>query len=605
MRAKDRLIIVVCVLAAVGLLIGAASRLDYINARRQEMQLVSNEPLENAPPSLAFATVAMGAFRGLVVDILWIRADKLKEEGQFFDARQLAEWITTLQPRFAAVWEFHAWNMAYNISVAIPASQPDERWRWVKNGLELLRDKGIPKNPHSMKLYRQLAWIFQHKIGGVTDDAHKHYKLQIAMEMRDILGEEFTNETFERLAESPKGLEGLRKISGITEFISELEAGFGEEVEDEDLAGKYLALRRAPGQFDPNAFAVIDEYRTSDTLKSFDWFARAYVLRNKWKMEPELMIECNRKYGPWKDGDPNDTLPLNWEHADAHAIYWAQKGLEVAGSDEYSIDELNADRIVYHSLQSLYRTGKLIIYNVPLEVPEDPSDPENSEKVTVMAKSIFLRPDLRMFDPYDQATRARIEKYEELGGNVKSLENGHRNMLKNAVLSFYQAGQMGKAKEIYNELRKLYPREEFEVGLTTFARNRLREELDSLGITDAREIIVMMLREAYFRYAIRDDDQAYAREKMVEEVYENYQAEFADEGVDRVTLPPLRRMRFVALIDFLNDPSFPPNLRQQLLNRIEIERPELYEQLEKERESVMQELKKQQEQESENENPGR
>ena len=84
----------------------AAGQLDYINNTRSELNLVSNEPLENAPPSLAFATVAMGAFRGLVVDILWIRAERLKQEGQFFDAKQLAEWITTLQPRFVSVWDW-------------------------------------------------------------------------------------------------------------------------------------------------------------------------------------------------------------------------------------------------------------------------------------------------------------------------------------------------------------------------------------------------------------------------------------------------------------------------------------------------------------------
>jgi len=147
MRRRDSIILFACLLIAAGLLVGAGKQLDYVNAQREEMDLTINPVLENAPPSLAFATVAMGAFRGLVVDILWMRADKLKEEGQFFDARQLAEWITTLQPRFGAVWEFHAWNMAYNISVAIPASQPEERFRWVRNGYELLRDKGIPLNP--------------------------------------------------------------------------------------------------------------------------------------------------------------------------------------------------------------------------------------------------------------------------------------------------------------------------------------------------------------------------------------------------------------------------------------------------------------------------
>ena len=123
MRIRNIIICFLCTVVGFGLLIGASTRLNPINSARKEMALISNEPLENAPPSLAFATVAMGAFRGLVVDVLWMRAEKLKEEGQFFDAKQLADWITILQPRLAEVWDFQAWNMAYNISVAMPASQ--------------------------------------------------------------------------------------------------------------------------------------------------------------------------------------------------------------------------------------------------------------------------------------------------------------------------------------------------------------------------------------------------------------------------------------------------------------------------------------------------
>ncbi|NLH40268.1 MAG: hypothetical protein GX448_00365, partial [Planctomycetes bacterium] len=108
MRTRDFVILLVCAVTAVAALFAAGSQLDRINAQREQLKLVSNPALENAPPSLAFATVALGAFRGLIVDILWMRADKLKEEGQFFDALQVAKWITTLQPRFAAVWEFHA-----------------------------------------------------------------------------------------------------------------------------------------------------------------------------------------------------------------------------------------------------------------------------------------------------------------------------------------------------------------------------------------------------------------------------------------------------------------------------------------------------------------
>ena len=53
------------------------------------------------------------------------------------DEARFGETDARLGLRFSAVWEFHAWNMAYNISVAIPNTRPNERWRWVKNGQQL------------------------------------------------------------------------------------------------------------------------------------------------------------------------------------------------------------------------------------------------------------------------------------------------------------------------------------------------------------------------------------------------------------------------------------------------------------------------------------
>ena len=315
-------------------------RLDSISSARQEMGLVSNEPLENAPPSLAFATVAMGAFRGIVVDILWMRADQLKEQGQFFDAKQLAEWISILQPRFAAVWDVLAWNMAYNISAAIPASQWQERWRWVKNGYELLRDKGIEKNPRRIILYRALALIFQHKIGGVTDDCHKHYKRELALSMRVLVGENPTNEYFHRLMGAERKLSEVAADADVAEFITALKAADKAFEDDDELVGNYLSLRQTPDRFSESAFEVIDRFRGAGALAKFDIFAKAYRLRNTWKIEPELMDGLNQEYGPYPSGDPNDRLPLNWEHPETHAIYWAQKGFMTAGiQEEYSIDE--------------------------------------------------------------------------------------------------------------------------------------------------------------------------------------------------------------------------------------------------------------------------
>ncbi|MEE9370262.1 MAG: hypothetical protein V3W45_02220, partial [Sedimentisphaerales bacterium] len=259
MRWRDTIISAVCITLAAALLITVGMHLNFINTQRLQMKLISNEPLENAPPSLAFATVAMGAFRGLVVDILWMRADKLKDQGQFFDAKQLAEWITTLQPRFATVWEFQAWNMAYNISVAIPASQPDQRWHWVKNGYQLLRDKGIPLNPKSILLYRELARIFQHKIGSISDDAHRYYKLQLAMAMEPLIGPA-DNHYFQALAEAPTNWQQIINDPNVTPLISDLKAADKAFADDDRLVSNYLSLRQNPGRFHPNAFKIIDSF---------------------------------------------------------------------------------------------------------------------------------------------------------------------------------------------------------------------------------------------------------------------------------------------------------------------------------------------------------
>ena len=585
MRLRDRIILFVCIVLAVGFLIGAGTQLDSINRRREDMDLIIDKP-ENIPPSLAFATVATGAFRGLVVDILWMRADKLKEEGQFFDARQLAEWITILQPRFASVWEFHAWNMAYNISVAIPATQADQRWRWVKNGYELLRDEAIDKYKlKNITLYRELGRIFQHKIGGVSDDAHKYYKLQLALAMEPLLGTA-DNAYFDLLAEAPASWQEIKSDPNISPLIKAIKSADNAFSDDNQFVSNYLSLRQDSRRFNPAAGKTIDDFRGTKTLDKFDTFARAWQLRKVWKLDPVLMRQINRTYGPIDWSDPNTHLPLDWRHPDSHAIYWAVKGLEIAAKEQKSeidVSEVNTDRIVAHSLQNLFRNGKIFIYE--LSVPASSQD-ISQEPQTRIFKEIFLRPDLRLFEPYNSSVLAILKKYKDTGdqGRYQTLQNGHRNMLINAVLSFYQSGHKGHAQKIYNQLRKLYPLEKFKVPLVVFARQRFAEELGTIGINDAKEQIIFLLRESYYLYAIRDDNAAVGREKMAEEVYNYYQSKYSDEN--RIDLPDFKLLRYFALFDFLNDQQYPTYLRQTLLSRIRIEKPELFRQLEAEEEKL-------------------
>jgi hypothetical protein len=154
--------ILLCLLA-VALLSAAGVTQRSLNRDRAELGLTRVEPLENAPPVLAFTTVALGGFRGLISNALWIRANELQENDKFFEMSQLADWITKLEPHFVQVWLVQAWNMAYNISVKFKENGPGnytDRWRWVQRGIELLRDEGLKYNPNELLIYRELSWFF-------------------------------------------------------------------------------------------------------------------------------------------------------------------------------------------------------------------------------------------------------------------------------------------------------------------------------------------------------------------------------------------------------------------------------------------------------------
>jgi hypothetical protein len=159
---------------------------ESLNGDRERLGLTRAEPLESAPPVLAFTTVALGGFRGLISNMLWIRAGDLQDKDKFFELAQLADWITKLEPHYVQVWLVQAWNMAYNISVKF--TDFGDRWRWVQRGIELLRDEGLPANPNEVLIYRELAWFFQHKMGANLDDGHAYYKQQWIHQMGQVFG---------------------------------------------------------------------------------------------------------------------------------------------------------------------------------------------------------------------------------------------------------------------------------------------------------------------------------------------------------------------------------------------------------------------------------
>ena len=125
-------------------------------------QLTQENVMPTQLPLSAAALAALGGFRGLAVDILWIQSDNMINEKQFYQLKTYYKIIATLQPNFTSVWTYNAWNLSYNI--AAEWGQPDEKWLWIKEGIEFASE-GLIYNPDSEDLNIWVGWLYFNKVG--------------------------------------------------------------------------------------------------------------------------------------------------------------------------------------------------------------------------------------------------------------------------------------------------------------------------------------------------------------------------------------------------------------------------------------------------------
>ena len=151
-------------LLALALLVGVNFTQRELTAERTRLKLTRVEAVESMPPMMAFTAVALGGFRGLISNALWIRLNDLQLDEKYFEMVQLSDWITKMQPHFVAVWVHQAWNLSYNISVEFDDYR--DRYGWVMKGIEFLR-QGIGLNRREPRLLGRMGWFIGQKIGKV------------------------------------------------------------------------------------------------------------------------------------------------------------------------------------------------------------------------------------------------------------------------------------------------------------------------------------------------------------------------------------------------------------------------------------------------------
>ena len=485
-----------------------------LNTIREEKHLTYNPPLENAPPELVLSTTLLGGFRGIIVDLLWLRAIKLQDEGKYFELVQLFDWICKLEPRLSQIWIYSAWNMAYNISVECPT--PEERWNWVRAGIRILRDRGIPYNRKEAILYKELGWIYQHKIGDVMDNFHMYYKNKLAEQMEAVLGPDLD---VRKLAEAPQDTAVLLEDSQVRGLVDRLRESGQNVFRQPDL----LADANEPSG--PSAAMVDVPEEDRESYEKIIAFLRARRLREKYKLDPEYMRGLMNRFGP-----------LDWRHASAHNLYWNSKALDVCDTRKEK-QTIRYDRMVYHSLQRIYRQGKVI------KVDE--------------GKYVFTT-DHRFLDKMREVYEIMIEKH--LG--AQTILTARQNFYEEAVWILYLNGQAKKAGQYYKFLRENYKEERYKVPLADFVYTVLKDELRDTTRYAAREAVTGYLRQAFWWMASGEEEKSAGYQGMARLIYRKWNSEFDS---DRLRLPPFTDL--VAEVRKQVEKTFPEVMISRLRTR--------------------------------------
>src|SRR5206468_11337556 len=173
---------------------------------------------------------------------------------------------------------------------------------------------------------------------------------------------------------------------------------------------------------------------------------RAELLRDKYKMDAKFMKQVDQQFGP-----------LEWRLPEAHAIYWASKGLEAAKENPTKVskdDLITLRRVVYQSMQLSFQRGRLV---------ENP-----------FAQAFDFGPNLEIIPKVSAAYEQAADEDKE---NHDHILRAHRNFLRDAVYFLYGNNRVADAAYWFKYIGQRYPNQIMIDGKTnSFPRNITLEE---------------------------------------------------------------------------------------------------------------------------------
>ena len=227
-------------------------------------------------------------------------------------------------------------------------------------------------------------------------------------------------------------------------------------------------------------FKVLDEIATDpnaqDAWKTLLTHIRKRVLVDEYNMDPQLMYEYTRDYGP-----------IDWRHGSAHALYFSLKGAEQGGSrviseaDAYSV--VNNDRAQIQAMQDLARWGRINFDPYSSDIPGRYPEPAW----------------ISVIDKYWETLTI---KHKDLKGpGVDLFMDFHKNFLSSAVRELYRSGETVLAQHFMDRLKNLYGRGQFgdpkfSYSMDAFVAQETQEQYDMQPFLAPSEVA------AALRYAV-------------------------------------------------------------------------------------------------------
>lgn len=449
--------------------------------------------LETLPPGLALTTVTLGPLKGLLANALWWRIIEQQDEGNYFETMQLAEWITTLQPRHAKVWTFQAWNLAYNVAYEFPDGQ--SKWRWIENAITLLTHDALRYNPDNPEIRNELARLFHDRVGSTVDPGAETFKRSWAHLVMRFL---------------PNGDRGdIEEIVSVPATHDALlaEPSVRAVVDAGGALGLDLLSRSVFYGFKQWSEQQIGQIKENPTHRSALRMLHVYhtgrSLREHLRLDPERMLRIDREFGPF-----------DWRLHHAHVVYWAATG----DFQDYLEGEVNAQPLIRQSMERSFLNGKLLYR------------PEVGVFLTTNNFEIIGK----LHDYYDYLMEHHYSP---------EVNDMHRRFLERAGAILYTFNRIKAAEAVFRHYQEDY----LEDGLdfqTWMARNIYRS-LHTQTFSTKQSLIESSLFQAYNWLATGDTQRALGYAKYAKLVWTKHQNRYR--GKPSRQLPPFDDIRAAAI----------------------------------------------------------